>query len=110
MRHLILALTLIITPAMALAYERISDQQSFVALISGKNPVQPALWGQSERLSKRQHRRQGLGGGHHGQLGMGQWILLSGHDMGRQFRRLQLPTGRSPRRQRIAVHIRPRHR
>lgn len=36
MRHLILALTLILTPAMALAYERVSDQQSFIALISGK--------------------------------------------------------------------------
>ncbi|MCO4848993.1 MAG: dihydrodipicolinate reductase [Yoonia sp.] len=36
MRRLILALALTLIPAMAFAYERVSDQQTFVALISGK--------------------------------------------------------------------------
>ena len=50
MRHLILALTLILTPGMALAYERISDQQSFVALISGKT-LSNRLYGVSLNVS-----------------------------------------------------------
>ena len=50
MRHLILALTLILTPAMALAYERVSDQQSFVALISGKT-LSNRLYGVSLNVS-----------------------------------------------------------
>lgn len=50
MRHLILTLTLILTPAMALAYERVSDQQSFVALISGKT-LSNRLYGVSLNVS-----------------------------------------------------------
>ena len=51
MRHLILALTLILTPAMAVAYERVSNQQSFVALISGK-ALSNRFYGVSLNLSQ----------------------------------------------------------
>lgn len=36
MRRIILALVLILSPSVAAAFERVSDQQTFVSLVSGK--------------------------------------------------------------------------
>lgn len=50
MHRLILAFILILIPAMAFAYERVSDQQTFVTLVSGKT-LSNRLYGVSLNVS-----------------------------------------------------------